>query len=179
MTNQPKTTKRNNKKENAEKKLVIASPNLFIFNFQIIIDYFSSGSKFKRFYRFKDKAKLPIGEQAKNSKNMDTSNSSQFDELLLKNMNYEEKKFYEEEEYVNEDDSKEKKTTIDSEKENKNEKELEFEKYFVPVERDNDNANYEEEIIIEEKFLKLFSSKGDKEIDILEISLESFLLTLN
>ena len=215
MAGLPKTTKRDNKKENDEKKLVITSRNLFIFHFQMIIDYFSSGSKFKRFYRFKDKAKLPIEEQTKNSKNMDTSNSSQIDELLLKNMNDEEKNFFEEADNIYENDSKnkkniedsqhcietesgnkkgqiikgklemkvrqEQKTTIHLQKENtnKNEKELEFEKYFVPVETDNDNANYEKEKIIEEKFLKIFSSKGDKEIDIMEISLESFLLTLN
>jgi hypothetical protein len=68
MTNQP------NKKEKVEKKLVIKSFNLFIFIYQMIIDYFSSGSKFRRFYRFKDEAKLPIEEQTNNAQNMDTPN---------------------------------------------------------------------------------------------------------
>ena len=216
LANQPKTTKRTNNKENAEKKLVISSFNLFIFIFQMIIDYFSSGSKLKRFYRFKDKAKLSIEEeeQTKNSINMDTPNFFGIDELLPKNVNDEEKQFFEDAEDIYENEIKnkkneernqhdikteigdekgqimkykleeklrqEQKTTIHSQKENinTNKKELEFEKYFVPVEIDNDNMNYEKEEIIEEQFLKLFSSKGDKEIDIMEISLESFLLYL-
>ena len=206
MTNQP------NKKEKVEKKLVIKSLNLFIFIYQMIIDYFSSGSKFRRFYRFKDEAKLPIEEQTKNAQNMDTPNFCEIDESLPKNMNDEGKTFYddandvyensiknEKNEKENQHDNEtetgnekgqimkdkleekflqEQKTTIHSQKENTNENknELKFEKYFVPVEIDN--MRHEEEKSIEEKFLKLFSSKGDKKIDIMEISLESFLLIL-
>ena len=205
-------TKQPNKKEKVEKKLVIKSFNLFIFIYQMIIDYFSSGSKFRRFYRFKDEAKLPIEEQTNNAQNMDTPNFCEIDESLPKNVNDEGKTFYDDANDVYENNIKneknekenqhdnetetgnekgqimkdkleekflqEQKTTIHSQKENTNENknELKFEKYFVPVE--TDNMKQEEEKCIEEQFLKLFSSKGDKKIDIMEISLESFLLIL-
>ena len=87
----------------------------------MIIDYFSSGSKFRRFYRFKDEAKLPIEEQTNNAQNMDTPNFCEIDESLPKNVNDEGKTFYDDANDVYENSIKNEK----NEKENQHDNETE------------------------------------------------------